>query len=218
MPSSDSAPAGSLREARRRQRTEQTRTAVLDAAEDVFAASGYHASSIRSVADRCEVAIGSIYALFQDKDDLFAQVVRRRGDTLREVVVAAAGRPGRADDVLTTLAEVQIGFHRAHPAWAHLAIGVLSAGSTGALPRLGAAALYEVGARIAEEAQAPVIRRGQQEGVIRAGSPLALANTFAWMLAGFHLQDDQRVSGAAALGLGEFLGLVRDAFSVHPPA
>jgi AcrR family transcriptional regulator len=59
---------------RREQNVEQTRELILDAAREVFVASGYESTSIREVARRAGISHGTIYLHFRDKDDLLFQV------------------------------------------------------------------------------------------------------------------------------------------------
>lgn len=59
---------------RREHDVEHTRQQILDAARQVFVASGYEATSIREVARRAGISHGTIYLHFRDKDDLLYQV------------------------------------------------------------------------------------------------------------------------------------------------
>src|SRR5262245_25902452 len=55
---------------------EARRQAILDAGLAVFAAQGFAATKLDDVADKAGVAKGTIYLHFQDKQDLFEQIVR----------------------------------------------------------------------------------------------------------------------------------------------
>jgi AcrR family transcriptional regulator len=70
---------------RREQTKAQNRTAILDAARVVFAELGYDAAGVRDVIRRTELASGTFYNYFPDKESVFravldesAQEVRRR--------------------------------------------------------------------------------------------------------------------------------------------
>ena len=56
------------------------RTALLDAAEDLFSREGVDNVSLRAVARAVPVAPGALNHYFSSKDALVAEVVRRRGD------------------------------------------------------------------------------------------------------------------------------------------
>jgi AcrR family transcriptional regulator len=55
---------------------EARRQAILEAALAVFAEEGFAAAKLDDVADRADVAKGTIYLHFKDKQDLFEQMVR----------------------------------------------------------------------------------------------------------------------------------------------
>src|ERR1700704_452027 len=59
---------------RREEYTEATRRALLDAAADLFATSGYAATSIEDVVSRARVTRGALYHHFRSKEDLFEAV------------------------------------------------------------------------------------------------------------------------------------------------
>jgi AcrR family transcriptional regulator len=75
----------------KRERTKaQNRAAILDAAREVFAELGYDAAGVRDVIRRTDLASGTFYNYFPDKEAVFravvdesAQEVRRRLRTVR---------------------------------------------------------------------------------------------------------------------------------------
>jgi AcrR family transcriptional regulator len=54
---------------------EVTRLAVEDAAISLFLEQGYHATSMRQIADRAELALGGIYNHFSSKDEIFEAII-----------------------------------------------------------------------------------------------------------------------------------------------
>ena len=60
---------------KRRQASEARRQAILDAALDVFVSEGFAAARLDDIVTRAGVAKGTIYLFFDDKQDLFEQVV-----------------------------------------------------------------------------------------------------------------------------------------------
>ena len=50
---------------------EATRLAIEDAAIELFMEQGYHATSMRQIAKRAELALGGIYNHFASKDEIF---------------------------------------------------------------------------------------------------------------------------------------------------
>jgi AcrR family transcriptional regulator len=198
----------SPREERRRVRLETTRSQVLDAAERIFASAGFHNTTIKSIAAQCEIAVGTMYTLFDDKKSLFEAVLRRRGGTLRSLTEAKAAEPGPCDIKLVELADVQISFFREHPDWTRVAT-MLVKGYRGESPDTTVPGLYESGHKVVADLHAEVIARGQREGTVRGGNPLALALIFMSMLETFHGLDD---SAATAYEAEQFLDLVHSMF------
>ena len=54
---------------------EVTRLAIEDAAIELFMEQGYHATSMRQVADRTGLALGGIYNHFKSKDEIFEAII-----------------------------------------------------------------------------------------------------------------------------------------------
>jgi AcrR family transcriptional regulator len=61
-------------------KTAETRTAILDAALEVFAVSGFHSGSLRDVARRVGMSNAGILHHFADKEALLAAVLDHRDD------------------------------------------------------------------------------------------------------------------------------------------
>lgn len=74
-----------------------TRTAILDAAENLFAAASFDIVSMRDVAAKAKVPLGLINYHFQSKEKLFEAIIARRSDELnsrrREAFAAIKGAP-----------------------------------------------------------------------------------------------------------------------------
>lgn len=54
---------------------EVTRIAIEDAAIELFMEQGYHATSMRQIADRAELALGGIYNHFSSKEEIFEAII-----------------------------------------------------------------------------------------------------------------------------------------------
>ncbi len=54
---------------------EITRMAVEEAAVSLFLEQGYHATSMRQIADRAELALGGIYNHFSSKEEIFEAII-----------------------------------------------------------------------------------------------------------------------------------------------
>lgn len=77
---------------------ERTRLRLLEAAEKVFGAHGFHAASISDLTREADVAMGTFYVYFPSKRDILAELVRTRGHELRtELHEATKDLTNRAD-------------------------------------------------------------------------------------------------------------------------
>jgi AcrR family transcriptional regulator len=75
---------------RRRLSAEQRKLAILDAAQDVFAASGYHGSSIDEIAQAAGISKALIYEHFPSKKDLHVSLLDMHVQELFERLAANA--------------------------------------------------------------------------------------------------------------------------------
>lgn len=76
---------------------DNTRAAILDAAENLFAAASFDIVSMRDVAGKARVPLGLINYHFHSKEKLFEAIIARRSDELnarrRDAFAAIKGRP-----------------------------------------------------------------------------------------------------------------------------
>lgn len=214
-PGDAAAPALSPREARRRQRIELSREQILDTAEALFGERGYHATGLKEVADLCEFSVGAIYQFFQSKDQLYEEVLLRRGrPQVAEMSRIAADDDTPADQRLIAMARLQIEHFRRHPAWGRLTTRVLTPGtrSTTDLPNAFLEAY-----RGAIDLEAGLIAKGQADGTLRPGSPRALARLFSALVTSFHSMDPRISDDSEDFSTTEFLALVAQTFATEPP-
>jgi AcrR family transcriptional regulator len=86
---------------RNAEHAQDTRHAVLDAAEELFTAPGYAAASVDDVAERARVTKGAVYHHFDSKPGLLRAVVERLFRRLvGDLSVAAAHHRAKSDDDL----------------------------------------------------------------------------------------------------------------------
>jgi AcrR family transcriptional regulator len=77
---------------RREQTKAANRAAILAAARDVFAEDGYDAAGVRDIIRRTDLASGTFYNYFPDKDAIFRALVEETGLEARRRVRAARRR------------------------------------------------------------------------------------------------------------------------------
>lgn len=100
---------------RRKAREESTRARVLDAAEHEFALAGFEDARIHAIADRAQVAMGTLYGLFAGKQEIHLAVQSRRLEELFAAVGAASVGHDRAIDAIRSGMGALVSFFCAHP-------------------------------------------------------------------------------------------------------
>lgn len=73
-------------------RGQKTREALLRAAEKVFGEKGYYAASISEITQEAEVAMGTFYLYFKDKEDIFRALVQHMLELVRAHLRKQVGR------------------------------------------------------------------------------------------------------------------------------
>jgi AcrR family transcriptional regulator len=73
---------------------EAASTALLEAAEHVASERGIEQTSIAAIAERAQVAVGTLYNYFPDREALFAALFKWRRDEMIPRLVAAAATAG----------------------------------------------------------------------------------------------------------------------------
>lgn len=87
-------------EARHQNKSARTRAKLMDAAVRIFARDGFEAASVNEIAYEAEVANGTFYLHFKDKDDIVGEVAFRiAADVTRRLDEALAGIDDAVDRV-----------------------------------------------------------------------------------------------------------------------
>jgi TetR/AcrR family transcriptional regulator, regulator of autoinduction and epiphytic fitness len=91
----------------REARSARKRASILEAASEVFIENGYERSSVTAIAERAEVALGTIYKQFNSKEQLFANAMGAGVEEVRDVL-RRARLPDAPEDALRLLARTYI--------------------------------------------------------------------------------------------------------------
>lgn len=83
----------------------QRRTALLTEATRLVAEGGFAAATVKAIAERCQVSVGSVYSHFDGNADLLASVFRSGADQELAAVRTAVAEAGSAADRLRALVE-----------------------------------------------------------------------------------------------------------------
>jgi AcrR family transcriptional regulator len=109
------------------------RTLILAAAERVFGSKGFVGAKIKDIADEAGLALGTVYALFASKRDVFIGVHAQRGGALVQEVLAAIDGADAPFDALARAQRAACRFYAAHPFYLRMH---LYSGTAWAAPRL----------------------------------------------------------------------------------
>ena len=155
-------------EARHQNKSARTRARLMDAAVEVFARDGFEAASVNEIARMAEVANGTFYVHFRDKDAIAAEVAARiAADTADQIDRAMAGM----DDALDRFAFATrqfIAFASSQPLWGWVLIRAASF-----LPRMH---------RQMESHMSADLRRGRRQGLITVEIDAFLLDTIVSMI------------------------------------
>ncbi len=161
---------------RTRLTAQQRRETILEAATEVFAASGYRAGKVSDVAARIGVTEPVIFQNFGSKAALFAAVLDRLADDVRASLDALTGHHESAASLLAHILGPADAAAAPHGPGAHRTLF----GDAAALiadPEAGEAAARVAG--VVAGHLADLVRRGQRDGSVRADVNPAAA---AWLI------------------------------------
>lgn len=151
-----SAAKGEVRMTRRDVQKQQTRELLLKTATELFETEGFEETTIRKVAQKAGVAVGTVFVHFPDKSSLFAATLLERLEALVHGAFRGVpeGQGVTLRDQMLHLVGVLLDEHAAHPVVSQLLVRE-SIGLTG-----------EIGEAIGK--QMTRVRQGIDELVIRA--------------------------------------------------
>ena len=102
--------------ARRREATKQAnRAAILDAAQDVFADLGYGAATVRDIVRRTDLASGTFYNYFPDKEAVFRALLEESASEARALARAARRAAGSVEEFVADAYRAYFSFLAADP-------------------------------------------------------------------------------------------------------
>jgi len=87
---------------------EATRLAIEEAAFELFMEQGYHATSMRQIADNAEVALGGIYNHFSSKEEIFAAILMDRHPYKQVLPIVLAAEGDTAEELIRNAARALV--------------------------------------------------------------------------------------------------------------
>jgi AcrR family transcriptional regulator len=140
---------------------EATRARILAAAQDLFAAQGFHGARVDEIARRSRSNKERIYAYFSDKEGLYAAVMKQAFSQIARAEEELCGRlEGREAKFIESWLREYMEFHRSHPhfwrllAWENLE-GGRHAALLGTLRAEGVARLRRICDRLSAAGRLP---------------------------------------------------------------
>jgi AcrR family transcriptional regulator len=99
----------------RKARNDVYRQHIFDAAEQVFAERGFEAAKVQDISKLVGLSMGTIYAVFPSKEDLFHAILEARGGELLHLAREVVTRDLPPHEALRALSAAYIGYFVAHP-------------------------------------------------------------------------------------------------------
>lgn len=100
---------------RKEREKERRRNEILDVAEKLFARNGFDAVSVEDVAREAELASGTLYLYFRNKEALYYAVVLRGARIMNDMFGDAVSKGGTGADKLLSVGRSFYAFSRQYP-------------------------------------------------------------------------------------------------------
>jgi len=141
---------------------EEKRKRILEAATIEFAEYGFENTSIQQIATKAEISVGSVYKYFENKEELFAMVVKENLSLLEELLLHHSASNEdvivKAEKVLKELLK----FSKKHPQLIKL-YNAITTGNNVEFSRMLAERVESISAKVYTE----VIEKAQSVGDVR---------------------------------------------------
>ncbi|MFO7661229.1 MAG: TetR/AcrR family transcriptional regulator [Chloroflexota bacterium] len=115
-----------------RRKKDAKRTAMMQAAVRVFAAKGYHAATVRDIVAEADVAIGTFYFYFPDKETLFVHLFEETATFLLQAIEQALNTRGSLPAQIEAAVQAYVNVAFYEPA----VVQLLLVGGMGSVPAL----------------------------------------------------------------------------------
>ena len=138
---------------RRSVASQETRTAIVTSAHQLFVERGYHATSMRRIALRAQVALGGIYNHFDSKEAIYIAVLEAYNPYSLVLPSLRAATGPTAEAYLRDVADKMVGLLRERPTTLHLMFIEMVEFDARHLPHLAQTILPQMAAVLARLAQ-----------------------------------------------------------------
>jgi len=100
---------------RRERDSKMRQDSIIDAAEKLFFAKGFGATTIDEIAEAAELSKGAIYLYFKNKEEIYVAIARRATRLLIETLRDFSAKATTGRDKLRALGQAMLTFYRSHP-------------------------------------------------------------------------------------------------------
>ncbi|MGA2386376.1 MAG: TetR/AcrR family transcriptional regulator [Candidatus Bathyarchaeia archaeon] len=111
-----------LTQQRREKEKEQRRNLILDAAQTLFFSKNYSEITIEEIADKAQLAKGTLYTYFKSKEALYSAVALRGAHIMNEMFKDAADRNQSGLEKAFAIGQAYYEFYKRHPHYFHVLV------------------------------------------------------------------------------------------------
>ena len=161
---------------RRQEEKDRRRTEIVDAAEALYAESGWDSITMDQVARQARLSRALLYVYFRDKEDLLFALVERSLEALRDRFVAAQEGHSRGIDEVAGIGRAYLAFSRETPHYFDACARFQAHHTVCTEPHANEIACMSTGHRVHEVIVAS-LNRGVADGSVRSdlGDPYLTA-------------------------------------------
>ena len=160
---------------------EMTRLAIEDAAIELFMEHGYHATSMRQIAEQADLALGGIYNHFKSKDEIFEAIIVDKHPYKKILPLILEAEGESMEDFLGNAAKVVIKELTSHPYYIKLLLIEISE-FNGAH---GAVLIKEIAPKLLPVFERIITTRKN----LRVSNPALLMRSFIGMVISYMITD-----------------------------
>lgn len=162
-------------------KSENTSQAVIEAAYSLFAEQGFHASSMREIANRAGISLGTIYNHFENKEQIFDKVLLEK-HPYHQVLAAMQSATGETlEDFIRNVAYLMSAEIGKHPEFLQLLFIELNEFRGRHAPILAQT--------ICSQFLSFLQRIEGPQGQLRDLPPRVIAFSFAWLLLAYYVGE-----------------------------
>ncbi|MFQ5595705.1 MAG: TetR/AcrR family transcriptional regulator [Anaerolineae bacterium] len=193
------------RERERLARREQ----ILEAAKEVFEEKGFLNATTEEIAQRAELAVGTLYRYFQSKEEMYISLLFESIEIFRNELERIQGLPGSPDEKLRAFWDFLYTYYQEYPAYYRTLTFLHNEGLREAVsPEVIEEINRRTGRNFSLAAQ--IVQEGMEAGIYRAGDPREVVDVLWSLLTGLvQLMEIRRNLG---LEVGALADLHRKAF------